>query len=44
MLVMSELQVNTVDLAPPGPNVERARRWLRELVAVLHAARDTRAI
>jgi hypothetical protein len=38
MLVMSELQVDTVDLAPRGPNVDRARRWLREVVAVLREA------
>jgi len=42
MLVMSELQVDTVDLAPPGPNVDRARRWLREVVAVLREASDSR--
>jgi len=28
MLVMSELQSETVALAPDGPNVNRARRWL----------------
>jgi hypothetical protein len=38
MLVMSELQVEVVDLAPSGPNVERARRWLREVVDVLRGA------
>jgi hypothetical protein len=38
MLVMSELQADTVDLAPSGPNVDRARRWLREVIAVLHEA------
>jgi predicted nucleotidyltransferase len=35
MLVMAELKVDTVDLAPPGPNVDRARRWLRDVVDVL---------
>jgi predicted nucleotidyltransferase len=44
MLVMSQLQVDTVDLAPPGPNVDRARRWLREVVAVLREASDSRAL
>jgi hypothetical protein len=38
LLVMSELQVETADLAPEGPNIERARRWLREVVAVLREA------
>jgi hypothetical protein len=38
MLVMSELQTDTADLAPPGPNVDRARRWLREVIAVLRDA------
>jgi len=38
MLVMIELQADTVDLAPSGPNVDRARRWLREVIAVLHEA------
>jgi hypothetical protein len=43
MLMMSELQVDTADLAPTGPNVERARRWLRDVVAVLREAIDSRA-
>jgi hypothetical protein len=38
MLVMTELQVDTVALAPPGPNVERARRWLPEVAQVLRDA------
>ncbi len=38
MLVMSELQVDTADLAPPGPNIDRARHWLREVVEVLRNA------
>jgi hypothetical protein len=38
MLVMSELQADTADLAPPGPNIDRARRWLREVTAVLSEA------
>lgn len=42
MLVMSELQVETADLAPPGPNILRARRWLREVVEVLRDASDSR--
>lgn len=38
MLVMSELQADTVDLAPSGPNIDRARGWLREVIAVLRQA------
>ncbi|HKN63423.1 MAG TPA: hypothetical protein VJV76_03725 [Gaiellaceae bacterium] len=30
LLVMTELQLETVRLAPSGPNVDRARRWLAE--------------
>lgn len=44
MLVMSELQAETADLAPSGPNVDRARHWLREVSAVLREAIDARAI
>jgi hypothetical protein len=36
-LVMNELQLETVEMAPSGPNVERARRWLGEVVDVLRA-------
>lgn len=43
MLVMTELQADTADLAPPGPNVDRARRWLREVIAVLREAGRSRA-
>jgi predicted nucleotidyltransferase len=32
---MTELQLETVRLAPPGPNVDRARRWLAEGLEVL---------
>ena len=38
LLVMNELQLETVLLAPPGPNVDRARRWLSEVVELLQAA------
>lgn len=38
MLVMSELQADTVALAPSGPNIDRAHRWLREVIAVLRKA------
>lgn len=34
-LVMNGLQLDTVKLAPSGPNVDRARRWLADVVAVL---------
>lgn len=30
LLVMTELQAETAALAPDGPNVNRARRWLAE--------------
>ncbi len=43
MLVMTELQVDTADLAPQGPNVDRARKWLREVADVLRNAIDSRA-
>ena len=43
MLVMTELQADTADLAPSGPNVDRARRWLREVIAVLREADRSRA-
>jgi hypothetical protein len=32
---MTELQADTVALAPDGPNVERARRWLTAGAALL---------
>jgi hypothetical protein len=35
LLVMTKLQLETVRLAPSGPNVDRARRWLAEGVEVL---------
>jgi hypothetical protein len=38
ILVMTELQAETVALAPPGPNVERARHWLAEVLNVLRDA------
>lgn len=38
MLVMTELQAETVTLAPPGPNVDRARHWLTEVAEVLSDA------
>ena len=37
-LTMNELQLETVELAPSGPNVDRARRWLSEVVEVLRKA------
>jgi predicted nucleotidyltransferase len=33
--LMTELQLETVRLAPSGPNVDRARRWLAEAVELL---------
>jgi hypothetical protein len=38
MLLLSELQVETLALAPGGPNVDRARRWVPEVVEVLREA------
>ena len=37
LLVMTELQLETVMLAPSGPNVDRARRWLAEALDVLRS-------
>jgi predicted nucleotidyltransferase len=36
LAVMTELQLDAVRLAPSGPNVDRARTWLAEGIAVLH--------
>jgi hypothetical protein len=44
MLVMTELQADAADLAPPGPNIDRARRWLREVIVVLREASHSREI
>lgn len=35
LTVMTELQRETVALAPSGPNIDRARRWLAEVLQVL---------
>jgi Domain of unknown function (DUF4037) len=35
--VMTELQLDTIRLAPSGPNVDRARAWLAEAADVLRA-------
>ena len=37
LLVMTELQLDTVLLAPSGPNVDRARTWLAEAAEVLRS-------
>ena len=39
-LVMNELQLETVELAPSGPNVDRARRWLGNVVELLRGRAD----
>jgi predicted nucleotidyltransferase len=39
LLVMTELQSETVALAPDGPNVDRARRWLAAAANLLSSAR-----
>jgi len=38
MIVLSELQLDTLALAPSGPNVDRARRWVQEALEVLREA------
>jgi len=38
MLVMSELQAATIALAPSGPNIDRARRWVPDVIDVLREA------
>jgi hypothetical protein len=35
LLVLNELQLDTVELAPSGPNVDRARRWLAQVTQTL---------
>jgi hypothetical protein len=35
VLVMTELQLDTVALAPPGPNVDRASKWLSDAREIL---------
>lgn len=35
MIVLSELQLDTLALAPSGPNVDRARRWVGEALEIL---------
>ena len=37
LLTITELQLDTVQLAPSGPNVERARTWLAEAVELLRS-------
>jgi predicted nucleotidyltransferase len=37
LLVMTGLQLDTVRLAPSGPNVDRARAWLAEAVEILRS-------
>jgi predicted nucleotidyltransferase len=36
VLVMTELQADTVALAPDGPNVVRAREWLSDAIEILN--------
>ena len=35
MIVLCELQLDTLALAPSGPNVDRARRWVGEALEIL---------
>jgi hypothetical protein len=37
LLVMTELQLDAVRLAPSGPNVDRARAWLAAAAELLRA-------
>jgi hypothetical protein len=37
-LVLSELQADTLALAPSGPNVDRARRWVADAIEALREA------
>ena len=39
LLVMTELQAETVALAPDGPNINRARTWLGDALELLRDAR-----
>ena len=39
LLVMTELQAETVALAPDGPNINRARTWLSDALDLLQDAR-----
>jgi hypothetical protein len=39
LLVMTELQLDTVGLAPDGPNIDRARQWLSDGREILVARR-----
>jgi predicted nucleotidyltransferase len=39
LLVMTELQSETVALAPAGPNVDRARSWLAAAANLLHSGK-----
>ena len=41
LLVMTDLQAETVALAPDGPNVVRARRWLAAAADLLSSRKDT---
>jgi predicted nucleotidyltransferase len=35
LLILTELQLETVELAPDGPNIERARKWLSDGLELL---------
>lgn len=37
LIVMTQLQLDTVELAPSGPNVDRARVWLAEALQILRS-------
>jgi hypothetical protein len=35
VVVLTELQLETVALAPDGPNINRAREWLSDALEIL---------
>ena len=38
VIILTELQLDTVNLAPDGPNIVRAREWLKDALDILRAA------
>jgi hypothetical protein len=42
LIVMTQLQLETVALAPSGPNVDRARVWLAEALQILGSPPEAR--
>jgi hypothetical protein len=42
VIVMTELQADTVALAPDGPNISRARTWLEDALEILRRETHSR--